>query len=199
MTMHSLARSITEFGNSGLLLFLSVLIAVWLGVTQRRRDLTAWLLVLATGIGLLVLSKLYFSACPWTDAGLRSPSGHAGFSALVYGGMVYCATARERRWTDWALRLAAAGLIGLIAWSRVALHAHSTLEVVVGTSIGLIALALFVGVSRPRPASLRQLAIALTAILLLWWWAHGVPLQIEPLLARWGRWLGAHVLSCGGS
>lgn len=195
--MHAFARSITDFGNSGLLLVLSLLIGLWLAVTHGRREAATWLLVVGACALVLALSKLYFRACPVGDWQLRSPSGHAGFSALVYGGFVYCATVRELRWSDWALRLAAALLIGLIAWSRVTLRSHSWVEAALGTGIGLAALALFVACGRTRTPMPRRLTLVLLAVpLLLWVSMHGLPLNIEPLLARWARWLGAHVLSC---
>src|SRR3546814_4222278 len=82
--------------------------------------------------GVIAGLKIYFHGCPRPAFGLRSPSGHAGFSLFVYGAITICAARDHARWRPLALPLLGCVWIVAIAWSRYALHAHSIAEIIFG-------------------------------------------------------------------
>ncbi len=94
-----------------------------------------------------VLDGLYHNFT--TGDGFGFPSGHAIGTTVVYGGMAALLTdlsTRRRR------VLAAAGLVGLVTLSRLVLSVHYLVDVVVGVAVGLVFLAVVLGVSRNLPA-----------------------------------------------
>jgi membrane-associated phospholipid phosphatase len=182
-------QTVTDFGSPALLLPLALLMFARLWYRAGLRLAMVWLLALAAGTGLVGLLKIYFSACGLSPAQVHSPSGHACFSTLVYGGLMVfvCAGASLRR------RVAASALgvawIGLIGYSRVAVGAHTMSEVISGTVIGGLALTAFATIymrSRPPRASLLLPLIGTVLIIAP---LHGHQLVIEPLLQRIGSWL----------
>jgi membrane-associated phospholipid phosphatase len=190
---------ITDFGSPALLLPMSLLICLRLWLRTGPRLALLWLLALAAGTGLTALLKIYFSACGLAPSGIHSPSGHACFSTLVYGGLiVFCWVGSSPR-RRIALAVLGIGWIGLIAYSRVAVGAHSPGEVVSGTIIGAAALgsfsAFYLRADPPRASLLLPLAGAILVVAPL----HGHQLAIEPLLKQIGSWLHHALPICFGS
>lgn len=148
-----LAFLLTQFGSFFLLLALALLVAVWLARTPGagRRAAVVWLGALLLCVGTVALLKIYFIACPLRPLALRSPSGHAGFSCFVYGGVALCLARDETLWRRLLLPLLACAWIAAIAWSRVILHAHSVNETLLGLAIGAFALLVFASASGLRP------------------------------------------------
>lgn len=184
--MGRLLEFITDFGDSAVTLPLAVAIFAYLIWGRWYRAALRWGLAVG-GCGLaMALLKLGLLACgaPPLLATLRSPSGHAAMAAVVYGGLAGLVASRCRR--EWlALPYAAAQLLIMaIALSRIALLAHSPLEVMVGLGVGTVFATLFtlgLGEAPPTLPPFRWLLGVAAAVLLI---SHGLRLQIEePLRA----------------
>jgi membrane-associated phospholipid phosphatase len=137
-------RFITDFGDSAVLLPLSLAILVWLTFARSIRTGIWWgtaLIICGAGIGIL---KMLFFACP-PDGDLESPSGHTALSALVYGGLAaILATDIQSKWPRRTIGTTAFLFILAIAYSRLVLHMHTLPEVIAGLTIGAALLAFFV-------------------------------------------------------
>jgi membrane-associated phospholipid phosphatase len=137
-------KFITDFGDSAVLLPLSLAILVWLSFARSVRTGVWWgvaLIVCGAGIGIL---KMLFFACP-PDGDLESPSGHTALSALVYGGLAaILATDLQSKWLRRIIGAAAFLFVLAIGYSRLVLHMHTLAEIVTGMAIGTAVLAIFV-------------------------------------------------------
>lgn len=142
---------ITQFGHSFVLITLAALLAVWLAHISGRRAMLAWLAGLLLCTASIALLKIYFMACPLRELGLRSPSGHSGFSLYVYGGICLCLMRDPLLWRRITLPLLGLAWIAAIAFSRVALRAHSAGETWLGLALGAVALTAFAIGSGPLP------------------------------------------------
>src|SRR3546814_2233648 len=148
---------LSTFGNTSILLWLSALLAAWLAREAGVRATLVWICVLALCVGVIAGLKIYFHGCPRPAFGLRSPSGHAGFSLFVYGAITICAARDHARWRPLALPLLGCVWIVAIAWSRYALHAHSIAEIIFGLLIGALALLLKMIRSEEHTSELQSL------------------------------------------
>ena len=176
---------ITDFADQAVLLPLALCVAGWLAVSGCRQAAAHWLLCLTAVLAIMVVLKLAVLGCISGTSALTSPSGHTATAVFVYGGIAALVL---------RLRLAAALLGGLalavlFGTSRVVLHAHSIVDVVVGGGVGLTVLAAFVWLAlradiQAKPT--RLFLLCLPVLLLL----HGVHLNMEPHLRLAGRWLG---------
>jgi membrane-associated phospholipid phosphatase len=109
------------------------------GLLDRRAG--ARLLAVAIGaLALVVLTKGLFGMARPPESvqlvledGNGFPSGHATGAAAFYGGLAALldVSTRRRRW------LAAGSLIGLVAFTRLALGVHYLVDVVAGVALGL--------------------------------------------------------------
>jgi membrane-associated phospholipid phosphatase len=186
---------VTDFGDLAVLLPLATTILLWLLLSGAREAALWWLAGLALCIGGIGLLKVYLAACA-TSGALRSPSGHSGFSLLVYGGFAACLGARvARRWRLLAMGAAAIVVAG-IAVSRLVLGAHTPIEDGVGLLIGGASLVLFVAGSGlrlegPRPRPLLTAAILIIVLL------HGHELHAEAVLHAVGVYLAKTSPVCG--
>ena len=132
------------------LLAATLAVAAWLA-WRRRWTQIARLGVVPAGMLLNAALKTVFQR-PRPHMGdplvqlltLSFPSGHAAASTVFYGAL--CALAFAR-WRSRAIRAIALGLAGgmvlLVTFSRVYLGAHYLSDVVAGTAVGTICLALF--------------------------------------------------------
>ncbi|HEX3882478.1 MAG TPA: phosphatase PAP2 family protein [Stellaceae bacterium] len=140
--MHHLAISITDLGDSAVTLpMAAVTILILLGL-RRVGPAVLWggsVVACALTIGVLKLI-LTAAASHHSPTGFSSPSGHAGMSAIVYGGFVLLIGPSLAPAERWLARLGAVVLIAAIAVSRIVLHEHSLAETAVGLGIGLAAL-----------------------------------------------------------
>jgi len=184
---------ITDFGDSAVTLPLALAVLACLVWSRWYGAALRWGLAVA-GCGLaMALLKLGLFACgsPPPLAALRSPSGHAAMAAVVYGALAGLVAVRCRRDRQ-ALPYAAAHLLIMaIALSRIALLAHSPLEVIVGLAVGTAFATLFtlgLGEAPPTLPPLRWLLGLAAAVLLA---AHGLHLRIEEPLRSLapGFWL----------
>jgi membrane-associated phospholipid phosphatase len=184
-------QNLTAFGNSAVLLPLSLLILWWLARTGGRRPALAWLAGFAVGIGALVVLKMYFLSCPRPHVGLHSPSGHAGFSLFVYGGIgLLTARSGPLGWRLAVVALAALWVL-LIAWTRYALHAHSVPELTLGMLLGAVGLAVFAGLHGELPRRRFPLfaAAGVAALIVLALFGPVHPPVFEALLRHIGHLL----------
>lgn len=186
---------ITQFGHSFVLLALGGALALWLAHSAGRRAALAWLAALLACVSTIAALKVYFMACPSATLDLRSPSGHAGFSMFVYGGITLCLARDETPWRRRWLPPLGLAWIAAIAWSRYALRAHSGTETLLGLGVGALALGAFVVAAGAQPryrfpflaASALAAALAVPLTLL------NARFTFEPwlqALAQWGHaWL----------
>jgi len=189
-------RFLTDFGDSAVLLPLSAVVLVWLLSTRSAPAAIWWVGVLAVFGGVIGGLKMLFFACP-PAVDINSPSGHTGFSVLVYGGIAAIVAIQLRSvQARVAIMLATAVLMIGIAISRVILHMHSTSETVIGFLIGAAALGAFVfGYQRTHPR-VRLMAPLLFGVVLTAAVFHGARLNAETNLHTLGGWLDLQQLFC---
>jgi membrane-associated phospholipid phosphatase len=190
-----IVRTITDFGNLAVLLPLVAVVTVWLMATRQSRALLWWLVAVALCMGSTAVLKVYFFVCP-PLADLHSPSGHTSLSTLVYGTLTIAIASIVSGWKRGAVIGAGAAFIAMIGISRILIHAHSVLEVVVGSVIGVGALALFAWQFWPRrPAEprLRTMLITCFALMVM---LNGEDLHAEDMLHAIGRYLNIAGMAC---
>ena len=188
--MHHLIVAITDLGDSAVTLpMAAVAIAVLLTARQVRSALW-WSGCIAAAAAALGALKLVLTAIAihfHMLASLSSPSGHAGMSAIVYGGFVLLTgPSLPRMWRVLA-RLGALALVLAIAASRLVLHAHSIAETAIGLAVGLAALVAF-GAGLARAPSERVPVVALcAAALAVIGLMHGTRWHTEPMIRALSR------------
>jgi PAP2 superfamily protein len=194
------------FGNLGHAVILapaSLGLIGFLAWSGARRDAVVFALALAACLATTLLAKLAFQACGdgASTLGIQSPSGHASFSATVYGCLaILLATGRPIR--ERTLLYGGAALLALcVGLSRVFDQVHTTEEVAFGLLIGFACSMLFFK-SRMRPQRLelpaRAIALSLPlvfglAALGLWLGRHWTP---EPFIESIASKIGAHMNLC---
>jgi membrane-associated phospholipid phosphatase len=172
--------AVTGFGDAAVLMPLSAVLFFWLFFSGYRYALW-WASSVGLCVSLTALLKIYFYSCPAVSE-IHSPSGHTGFSVLVYGAMTWV-TVTHAKGSRRTIGIAVgAGLILAIAASRILLGAHNLYEVGVGMMIGIVALVVFGGnYSQPPPAQVWPLLIAAVVLMVI---LHGQELHAEEFLHR---------------
>jgi membrane-associated phospholipid phosphatase len=193
--MTALLTAVTNYGDLAILLPVTGVIALWLMAMRLPRVAFSWCVAVALCAGGTAVLKIYLYACP-PLAELRSPSGHAALSTLVYGAIALIAAAEGTRRQRVLTSIAGAAFILAIAVSRVLLQAHSPLETGFGLAIGLVALAVFAReylARRSAEVSSRPLVVwvALPLVAL-----HGQELRAEELLHAIGVYLQVASVAC---
>ena len=159
--------SITNFGDTAVLLPLAVVILVWIGLSAWRLALL-WGGLLAADIALVALTKIAYMG--W---GLHPPgidftglSGHSALSMLVWPTIGMLLAAGRRRLWRLGLPLLGAALSSAIVVSRLAIDAHTPPEAVLGALWGGSLALVFMyacwhetGRSLPRPGPLLPLVL----------------------------------------
>jgi membrane-associated phospholipid phosphatase len=193
--VYHLAISITDLGDSAVTLpMAAVTIAILLLGGRGRMALWWGGSIVASAAVIAVLKLLLTAAAPHYHslAGLTSPSGHAGMSAVVYGGLaLLIGPSLTRVWRVLA-RIGVLALIMAIALSRIVLHEHSIAETAVGLGVGFAALGgLRAGLGRalvePVPV-LVLCAAALAAVGVM----HGTRWHTEPIIRALAKSEMAH-------
>jgi membrane-associated phospholipid phosphatase len=194
-----LLQAISDLGDLAVLLPLSLALTLTLWRFESRRAATGFAAALLACLSLMFLLKLAFASCglAWHSS-IRSPSGHAGLSTLVYGACA--AVARTHATRRWRPALIPAGLLLLsaIAVSRVLLHYHSTAEVAIGIAVGAAMLTAFArdyGNQTPHPPVKLQVLLALCSLAI--GLGFGVRLQAESWVLGLGLELRQHGGPCG--
>ncbi len=197
----TLLNTLTDLGDSALMLPLAVMLAVVLWSQQSAAAALTWLGTLVPGLIAITVLKLAGHACEAALAspGLVSPSGHAAFAAMVYGGAAVVVARHTGGPPRWVTGLAAGGLVATVAASRLLLGAHSVPEVVVGLLIGGATVLLFGrAYRRLPPATLRSrgmVALAGAAALLVVA-MHGERLHAEELIRTIAAGLRTQISAC---
>lgn len=187
---------LTDFGDLAVTLPLAAALSAWLLWYAPRRAAPWWLASLVLCGGVTAVLKILFFACAVVPE-VRSPSGHTSLSTLVYGALALVVAARAPRVVQVLVAVGAALLIFGIAASRVALHAHTLAETIVGLAIGGATLALFGRgylVLPPVAAPLWQLLVPVSLLLVV---LHGQQLRAEEFLNMVSVYLRGETAICG--
>lgn len=155
---------VTHFGATTLLVPFSLLVAGWLALYVGRRECVLWC-ACVVGVGFVVAGcKVGFETCHARWGDIKSPSGHAAFAAIAYGGFTVIAMGRSLSARAIAFRIGILLWIALIGVSRVKLRAHSVGEVWFGLAVGLAGVALFASMYRSEQRPPYLLAGGLLAL-----------------------------------
>ena len=189
---HALWLLVTRLGEALILLPAAALLALWLVWRGRSVRLAAvWVLGLGAAVGVTVASKIAFMGyglgyAPLDYTGI---SGHSMLAAAVYPlasmvGLHALAGPAAPAWrrTGLSLGIALAVLVGV---SRIAIGAHSWVEVLMGLALGSLvsAAALLAG----RLPAMRS-ALWVPVILTLWFGltpAGAPPSDTHGLITQW--------------
>lgn len=174
----SFATFVTNFADQAILLPATIAVGICFGLAGWRRGALAWSGVIACTWIVIFLLKLACLACgPLVVEGLRSPSGHTAAAATAIGGFLGLIVRRNGGDWRWTIPISA-GLAVVIGLSRLILHVHTGVDVVVAGVVGVVgASALVILTGRP-PAGLRlSPAISTLAIVILL--LHGSQMPAE--------------------
>ncbi len=181
-------NTLTDFADQAVILPVYGLAFVALLAMGWWRAAFAWLGVVAVVFSLVLVGKVAAFDCGGAlarEIGLRSPSGHTASAAMVYGGLLGLLRKGGRR--QMIAPLLALGFAVVIGISRIALGAHSVIEVIVGGAIGITGAWAVVRLAGPRPVQLRYLRRAMLAIMVVALLAHGIRLPAEARIASVAR------------
>jgi undecaprenyl-diphosphatase len=187
--MHHLAVSITDLGDSAVTLPMAAVTIAILFVARRARMALWWGGSIVAAAGVLAGLKLALTAAAphHSLTGLTSPSGHAGMSAIVFGGFVLLLGPSLTRGRRRSAQIAGAILVMAIAVSRIVLREHSITETVVGLCVGIAALAgLRAGLVRAAPERVPAAALSLAALAVVGL-MHGTRWRTEPMIRALAR------------
>lgn len=188
---------LTWFGNIGVLIPLSLAVALWICARVSRRMVLLWLAtVIAVGV-LTALPKIWLGACHLSLWNIHSPSGTASFSTIAYGGVAVVMAATVSGWQRLLIAMPTVLWLASLAGSLIVNHLHTPQEVLAGLLLGAFGVLSFASFYRAgtRPSSLWFFPSAAVLITLAFYPpAH---LSLEPILARIGRWSATHAPICG--
>ena len=189
-------HTITRLGEAQLLLPAFAAMLCWLAARLRaRRSAVVWLAAVGAAALLTTASKVGFIGwgigyAPWDFTGV---SGHAMFAAAVLPLLTSAAfAAASSRGRAFAIVFGYL-LAGVIAWSRVEVHAHSVSECWAGWLLGSLASSLALHFA-PPPAGRRAplLLSGLLAAGLLVGVAEAPPSRTHDAVTALTLWLSGH-------
>ncbi|MFC7399161.1 phosphatase PAP2 family protein [Chelatococcus sp. GCM10030263] len=152
---------ITGLGDVAVLVPVAALVALYCFMAGHRRLALQWSLMILVGMALTGVAKLTFHACGdmLTGDRIRSPSGHAALSMMVFGGLAIVMAGGRDRIIRVLFALGGAVLVLLIGWSRVRLNYHTRSEVLAGFMLGGFCLAVFSAFYKQERLSLAGLVL----------------------------------------
>jgi hypothetical protein len=154
-------KFLTDFADQAVILPLVIAIAVALAVQGWWRGAAAWLAVIGTTFGAMVVLKIGFIACS-PGHFIRTPSGHVAAATVVAGGLGMLLL----RWRRSVLPLAAlAGVV--IGISRLVLGAHTFPEVVVGAVVGFFGAIGLLWATGPVPETVEAKYVGVIALFVI--------------------------------
>ncbi len=136
---------VTNVGDSALLVAISLILTMLLWALESFRAAFLFARALLLCLLALLLLKLVFISCGkiW-GLGIHSPSGHTGFSLIVYGSIATVLMKQVSVEGKVLIAYLTAAIIAAISYSRVLLGAHSLIEVLIGGTAAAIMLSTFV-------------------------------------------------------
>jgi membrane-associated phospholipid phosphatase len=185
-----LALWITNFGDTGVILPLAALLILVLWRLESGRS--AWTLARALlgCLATMTVLKILFISCGHSlGSQIESPSGHTSLATFFYGSLATLCWARRPGPLGLCAALATFALIVGVGVSRLILSAHNLPEVLLGGSIGALALAGFAVPYLKLPHQdlrLRHIALLLAPLFLL---SYGTILPAEQMLRNFIPWL----------
>jgi membrane-associated phospholipid phosphatase len=191
-------RAVTILGDSTVLLPATAALALILFATGARRNAVAFAAAAALCVGGTIVAKIGFMACSPAGAAAHSPSGHAALSTFYYFSLGLVATTLDPPALRRALIALCCALAPLVALSRIALHAHTPTETLIGALVGGAAALLFRRFARwDAPLRKRYAALGLLSLGLPYLFFEGHSTMEEPLESL-GRFI-APWLGCAGN
>ena len=162
-------RGITWLGDSGLLLPMALLIALWLASSRRTWPSAAlWIAVFGAASALVLLSKLAFLGWGIGSARMNFTgiSGHTMLAASIWPVALWLVVSRGPHRLRVMVAVAGWLLAAGIGLSRLGIYAHSWSEVTSGYLLGVATSATFLALQRgmPHPA-LRGWLVVLSLML----------------------------------
>lgn len=194
----SVAVFVTNFADQAVMIPSAVAVGIGLSVAGWHRGALAWSGVIASTWVVILLLKLACLACGSLGVeGLHSPSGHTASAATAVGGFLGLAVRRAGGSWRWTVPISA-GLAVTIGLSRLALHAHTPMDVLVAGVIGVLGAVALVRLAGPPPHRLRfsPVVAALAGLILLLHGSHAPAEAAIQRLAALGIWDELHI---GGS
>jgi membrane-associated phospholipid phosphatase len=153
-------------------------VAVGLYFSGWRRGAFMWSAAIACTWAVMLLLKLVCLACGHLITnGLLSPSGHTAAAAAAFGGI--CGLIVRWRGGDWRWTVPiSAGFAAVVGLSRLVLHVHTPLEVVIAAVIGIGGATSLVALAGTPPVKARLWPVigAMAVVILL---LHGFQLPAE--------------------
>ncbi len=125
-------QAVTRIGDASVMLPVAAVVAVGLGLARSWRATGLWLVLVGTGLGVIVASKLAFLGWGIGSRALdfTGVSGHTLLATLVSAGAALAVLPGKAPAGDRLGVVAGAVTGAVIAASRLALHVHSISEVV---------------------------------------------------------------------
>ena len=177
------AAFVTDFADQAVLVPSAIAVAIGFGAAAWHRGALVWSGVLAgTWVGVLVLKLACLLCDPLWAEGLHSPSGHTAGAAAAVGGFFGLIVRRRSGNWQWTIPISV-GLATVIGLSRLALHVHTGLDVLVAGVVGVGSATVLVLLAGPPPPRLRLspiITVCAVMILLL----HGSQASTEATIQR---------------
>jgi len=183
--LHNLWPLITNIGNNGLLIVLSLVTAAYLMAVKERRAAVLVLACLVIIAGCITVLKIIFFGCSLrVPLEIHSPSGHAAMITGIMGTLAAILGGANRGWKRWIPLGLATPVIIMVSLSRVILEYHTLQEVLLGMAVGgITAAAAFCVLWRKDPLNIKPatlllvLAVAAAA-------SYGIHVPAEDLIQR---------------
>lgn len=161
----------TELGSAIVAIAVIAAVSVVLACKRCWRTLAYWLTAVGFAQALVWILKMALErARPLAMYGgadrFSFPSGHAASSIVLYGFLAFLLAHGQRPKVRWAIALLAAGLVGLIAFSRLYLGAHWLSDVLASLGFGTawVALLSIAYLQHVRTERLPARALAFSAL-----------------------------------
>ena len=194
--MNNWIVTLTNFGDSAVLLPLAAVFTAWMVFERAWRSVSLWLVLFCGAMLLVVSTKLAFIG--W-GIGIESLdftglSGHTMLSSSVYPSLLVWMAQRRGRNAQVAAWLSGTAFALAIGVSRVVLHMHSPSEVVGGYVLGSAVSLLWVMASaldaRPHPyqfAALMVIAVVVGSL-------HGQRAPTQGMITQVAMHLSGHAV-----
>ena len=179
---------VTDFADQAVLLPVMLVVAQCVWMSGWKRGAAAWLVGVGGTLMVTLFLKLAFLSCG-SDEALRSPSGHTAAAAVICGGLMTVLAGKPR----WAVPTAVLAAL-LIGGSRLALGAHTSLEVVVGATAGILGAASIALLAGPIHHFQRKRTVAAVAVVLLL--LHGMRMPAEAHIRQFARQVAHFIPAC---